>query len=105
MPFYEYICPDKHEHQRFYPHCSPAKRPTCPTCKKKSRRNYRKEAKYTDCVDRPRWSDAMGVHPDQIPEAMRRFPGSQYNSEGQLLVESRADKKKKMKERGYVELD
>ena len=54
---------------------------------------------------RERWSDAMGVHPSQIPEAMKRYPGSVYDKEGRLLIRNRAHKKYEMKRRGYVEYD
>ena len=56
-------------------------------------------------VENHRWSTAMGCNPDQIPEMMKRFPGSEYNADGDLLVRSRHDKLKKMKERGLCECD
>jgi len=47
----------------------------------------------------------MGVTVEQIPQAEKTFPGSKYHPEtGALLITSRKDKLKKMKERGYVEL-
>jgi len=54
---------------------------------------------------RERWSDAMGVHPNQIPEAIKRYPGSVYDKEGRLLIRNRAHKKFEMKRRGYIEYD
>ena len=58
----------------------------------------------TDMVENPRWSESMGVTPEQIPEAMRTFPGSEYDSEGRLLITSRKHKKFEMKRRGYTEI-
>lgn len=105
MPIYEYICPQGHEHEELMSGYNPPDSPACPQCGAYCRRNRSAEYVHTDCMDHPRWSEAMGVNPDQIPEAMRRFPGSTYDSEGRLLVKNRADKKKKMKERGYIEFD
>jgi hypothetical protein len=60
----------------------------------------------TDLVNNERWSDAMGVNPDQIPEAMKIFPGSTYDSEsGRLLIKNRKHKLFEAKRRGYAELD
>ncbi|HDY89188.1 MAG TPA: zinc ribbon domain-containing protein [bacterium] len=52
-----------------------------------------------------RWSWSMGVNPRQIPEMTRKYPGSNYNSKGQLEVIGRKDKLKKMKARGLVEFE
>jgi hypothetical protein len=59
----------------------------------------------TDLVNNERWSDAMGVVPNQIPEAERTFPGSKYDSDGRLLIKNRRHKLYEMKRRGYAELD
>jgi hypothetical protein len=50
-----------------------------------------------------RVSLAMGVHPDQIPEAMRAFPGSRYRPDGALIYKGRSGKKAAMRQRGYTE--
>lgn len=54
--------------------------------------------------DNVRWSDSMGCNPCEIPNMMKHFPGSEYNSEGQLKIKNRTHKKKEMRRRGYVEL-
>jgi hypothetical protein len=59
----------------------------------------------TDLVENERWSESMGVTPEQIPEAMRTFPGSVYDSTGRLLIKNRKHKIQEMKRRGYAELD
>lgn len=52
-----------------------------------------------------RRSWAMAVHPDQIPDAMKKWPGSKYDSKtGQLIYKGRTGKKVAMKARGYIEL-
>lgn len=42
----------------------------------------------------PYWSDALGVHPEQIPEARREFEKhgiqAEFNGEGQVKVEDRS---------------
>lgn len=60
---------------------------------------------YTDLVDNERWSESMGVTPEQIPEAVKTFPGSTYDSTGRLLIKNRKHKLQEMKKRGYVEFD
>jgi hypothetical protein len=55
--------------------------------------------------DNERWSTAMGVLPEKIPEAMRQFPDRTYHPEtGDLLVRNRQHKKKLMKENKVQEL-
>ena len=49
-----------------------------------------------------RVSLAMGVHPDQIEAAMKKYPGSRYRPDGALLYNGRAGQKAAMKARGYV---
>ncbi len=52
-----------------------------------------------------RWSWSMGVAQEDIPKAMQMYPGSEYNSEGQLKISNRSDKIRKMKQRNLVECD
>ena len=49
-----------------------------------------------------RVSLAMGVHPSQIKEAEKAFPGSRYRADGALLYMGRTGQKQAMKQRGYV---
>ena len=62
------------------------------------------EAKNTDLVHNERWSESMGVVPNQIAEAERTFPGSEYDSEGRLRIKNRKHKLFEMKRRGYTEI-
>ncbi len=59
----------------------------------------------TDLVNNERWSNAMGVNPRQIPEAMKLYPGSVYNEKGRLRVSNRKEKLLRMAERGVHEYD
>jgi hypothetical protein len=45
----------------------------------------------------------MGIHPSQIEAAMKKWPGSRYDARGNLLLQNLAEKKVRMKQRGYVD--
>lgn len=66
--------------------------------------SYTKRQK-VNAEDHPRWSDALGVNPNQIPAFKRRFPYMEFDPEGRCLVRNRQEKKRILKDRGYVELD
>lgn len=105
MPIYVFTCKSGHITEVFRHKPKPPLVARCNTCRKPATRSLSLErAGKTDCVVRVRYSDAMGINPDMIPEAMKKFPDSNYLPDGRLIVRSRADKKKKMKERGLVEL-
>lgn len=104
MPIYCYTCPDEHVSEDFKRKPKPSKHIKCKECGKRANRDISLEHIHSDCGDAERWSDAMGINPDQIPLAMKTFPGSEYNSEGQLKIKNRHHKKLEMKRRGYVEL-
>ena len=57
----------------------------------------------TDMVNNVRYSNSMGVNPKRIAEMERRYPDSRYTPDGRLIVNSRKDKMKKLKQRGLVE--
>jgi hypothetical protein len=81
----------------------------CPECLHSAGRDIKTElnsgsAFDATCQEHERWSWAMGVCPEQIPEAMKNFPGSEYHPEtGQLRVKSRKHKLSEMKRRGMEE--
>lgn len=56
-------------------------------------------------TENERWSRSMGVPPSQVNEFRKRFPGSIYSDDGRLLIKSRSDKKRQMKERDFCELN
>jgi DNA-directed RNA polymerase subunit RPC12/RpoP len=49
--------------------------------------------------DHPRWSSAMGVNPETIPEVHKQFPNLDltFNPDGDILVKNRQHKKELMK--------
>lgn len=58
-------------------------------------------------AEHPRYSDAMGINPDQEPEFRRQFPKLDltFDREGRLLVKNRVHKKQLMKAFGMTEFD
>lgn len=84
---------------------------SCPSCDTKWYRlrfvkEKPKKKKFVNLgyKDSPRWSWSMGIHVDQIPEMMKKYPNRTYHPKtGQLLVKNRTEKKKLMKEHGMVE--
>ncbi len=59
----------------------------------------------TDIVNNVRYSNSMGCNPRQIPEMMRKYPGSRYTPDGKLIVNSRKDKLLKLRQRNLVEFE
>ena len=56
--------------------------------------------------DSPRWSDALGVNPDQIPAFKKKFGDlMEFAPDGRCLVKNRQHKKALLKARGFAELD
>lgn len=60
--------------------------------------------------DKTRMSRAMAVHKSQVPNAMKRWPGSEYtapNSKGmcQLVIHNRREKLRRANERGLYEVE
>lgn len=56
-------------------------------------------------TENERWSRSMGVPVKQLTEFRKRYPHSTYDGKGRLLIKSRSDKKRQMRERGFVELN
>lgn len=77
----------------------------CRGCGGVAKRHYLGEQKNTDLVDRERFSDSMGINPDQLELAKKTFPDSEYDSEGRLKIKNRKHKLYEMKRRGYIEYD
>jgi hypothetical protein len=47
------------------------------------------------------YSDALGVAPNQIPEAKAKFPHHEFSPDGRLRVKSPQHRKKLLKELGF----
>lgn len=46
-------------------------------------------------------SDALGIHPDQIPESKRRFPHHDFAPDGRMRIRSHQEFKRVLKDLGY----
>jgi len=105
MPIFNYLCSHcGHKWEEIGSAKDFTRYMSCPGCGKQAEKNFG-GAKVVVFSEKERFSIAMGVHPSQIPAAMRAYPGSEYNEKGYLRVRGRTDKKKKMKQRGYIEYD
>jgi len=110
MPSYSFYCPDCGHFDNI---CIVSRRNDeceCPNCKKMCNRDVAHEMQNCSafdetCKEHIRYSNVMGVLPKRIKEMEKKYPGSRYTPDGRLIVNSRQDKLKKMKERGYVEFE
>lgn len=102
MPIYGFICNDCGNTTEIFQHGFKKKTVKC-KCGKRMKRVLGNVN--TDLVSNPRWSRALGVNISQIPEARRLWPDWKFNEKGDVLVESRNDKLKKMKARGMAEIE
>lgn len=106
MPIYVYRCTVCGKAtEDFRPVPEPRVLIECSACGQAAERSYSDERVNTDMIDNERWSESMGVAPNQVAEARRLFPDSTYDKQGRLLIRSRSHKKQELKRRGYAELD
>lgn len=84
------------------------KQQTC-ECGGKASRDVETELNNTSDISamqsHERFSFAMGVNKRQIPQAMKKYPGSEYDSRGFLKIKSRKHKLFEMKRRGLIEFE
>ncbi len=50
-----------------------------------------------------RYSDALGINPNQTLEFRKHFPWMNFDDEGRCIIHNRAEKKRVMKARGFDE--
>jgi hypothetical protein len=50
-------------------------------------------------------SDALGVHPDQIPEAQKKFPHHRFHPDGRMILGSAGERKRVLKDLGFHDLN
>ena len=107
MPIYHYQCPECETiMEDFAPISKREETVPCSECGEQSPRSYASSTSTeTQQTDTDRVSIAMGVHPSQIEEAMKMFPGSRYDKNGHLHYSGRTEKKVRLKQRNYIEYD
>lgn len=105
MPIYEYKCQDCGIVFEQYSNIPTRNRKrTCKCGGKADRIICQGACRVSELMkDNPRWSDSMGINPDQLGEARKLFPDSTYDSEGRLLIKNRQHKLYEMKRRGLIE--
>ncbi len=100
MPAYMFECECGKQKELFRP-MSEAADPVVCECSKPMYRDFTGE-KFADCAwKNPLVSDALGVHPSQIPEEMDRLRKAgitdvEFNSEGQAVLHSRKGRRQYM---------
>ena len=110
MPKYCFVCKDCGHFDTFKPVDFRNEKTNCPKCNKLCPRDSTYELQNSGdftaiSKSRVRLSNSMGVHPKRISAAEKRYPGSKYTPDGRLIVNSRQDKLRKMKERNLVEFE
>lgn len=104
MPIYDYQCYTcEHITQKFRTCAGRDKSTKCEKCGGEARKVISTTIHIG--LVRDRFSDAMGVTANQVEAAEKMYPGSKYTKDGRLIITGRKDKLRKMKERGYAELD
>ena len=108
MPTYTYKCDKCHTVQDKSRQSSMRDYPLQCSCGSVAMRSFVDEMKGTavdaTMKENERMSWSMGVHVDQIPAMMKKYPGSEYCPKtGCLKVNNRQDKVRKMKQRGLTE--
>lgn len=51
----------------------------------------------------PILSDSLGIHPDQIGEATRRFPHHKFAPDGRMILESHQQRERVLKDLGFYD--
>jgi len=105
MPTYKYKCEKGHVTEEFFHITDIQEKISCSKCDSWAFRQFIAGGFNTDLVQKERHSDSMGVAPEQIPKAMRTFPGSEYTPDGKLIIKNRRHKLYEAKRRGYTEIE
>lgn len=105
MPFYDFKCEKCGQIiEKFLPMAKSSQPQDC-DCGGIANKIYTNSRVDATMVDNPRWSWALGVNEDQIPEFQKKFPDWKFDNQGRVLIQNRQDKLKKLKQRGYVEFE
>jgi len=87
---------------------APAKCPKCDrafyriTFLKESRRKNIKGVNWYE-KDNVRYSYSLGCQPHERASMAKIHPGAEFTPDGRMIIHNRAEKKRRMKERGYYE--
>jgi putative FmdB family regulatory protein len=108
MPTYVFACPSGHQHSHIRVIADRDLPSVCPVCKGEASRDViasmprqTTEQEY----DQPIYSDALGVHPSQIPDAQQKFPHHEFLGDGRMVIRSHTQRKRVLKELGMRDWD
>lgn len=104
MPVYCYECPECGRKDELLRRMAQSSDPApCPACGNGMRRDYLAEHVHSpdQGYQTPLLSDALGIHPSQIPEAQQRFPHHKFAPDGRMVLESHSERNRVMKELGF----
>ena len=107
MPLYEYTCGKCGEvvemlfSMKEMPHTIECE------CGNRAERSFSAEGSFKVDAENVRYSLALGMNPDQIVsgEAARVHPGAEFDHLGRMKIHNRAEKLKRIRERGLREQD
>lgn len=51
----------------------------------------------------PMYSEALGVAPNQVDDARRRFPDHKFTPDGRMILESHKERNRVLKDLGFVD--
>jgi len=110
MPMYTYTCSKCKKTFSEFSTVEGRNRPKKCECGGTAKRDLQKEfsemSQFNATMkENVRYSDALGVNPDQIPEFKRRWPWMDFTPDGRCIIRNREEKKRIMRARGFVELE
>lgn len=104
MPMYCHKCSCGHKLEKLRPMSESGNAVACPVCGLEMSRDYEAEmGSNTSGEGTGYWSEALGVMPEQIAEAKRRFPHHEFSPDGRMRVNNPQHRKKILKELGYAD--
>jgi hypothetical protein len=103
IPIYRFLCECGNEMEEICPISKRVKELPCDKCGKLAPRNYAHPKACLGFSEEERISRSMGVHPSQIEAAMKKWPGSTYDKNGNLRYKGRSEKLRRLKQRGLIE--
>lgn len=112
MPVYSFVCPVclyREDHiRRIDDRNIPA---LCPICQKNRIVSYEERDAMSEQTGRPPdlgystplYSEALGVAPNQVDDARRRFPDHNFTPDGRMILESHKERNRVLKDLGFVD--
>lgn len=100
MPMYEMACPNGHRFEVFGHMANPPTTGACPICQSPGERVWSSPA---GRVFQEQLSEALGVDPSQIAEAIKWYPHHRFHPDGRMILSSPSEKRQVLKDLGYAD--